>query len=230
MTAGGGTGVFRLVNRISDARNDHELWQVGDGRVVWTRRQIGEEVRLHRVDLTRIARTEAAAPGRSVGGSHSDAHRSTLRIGGLVEMVDRLRTDHVLTRNAATLSDQPVWVVTARPVGEGLQTRLTVLRSAASSQRPIVPSDPSTAGPKGTPDRDPPTIDPSFVGYPVRIEWDRTDGDFTEPLMMVRLQRWRRTEPPPPDAFRFDAERSSADFVEETNRYLTRSGSGSIRR
>lgn len=114
--AGGGSGRFNLQVAMHDGDGKHTLQQISDGRLAWTREQIGEKITLQRVDVGRL---DQWVHGASLSGNTaSGASRSvvghlppSVRVGGLTEMLERLITDFDLKLVACTLDGREMWAV-----------------------------------------------------------------------------------------------------------------------
>lgn len=120
--AGNGSGWFNLQVAMHDGDGKHTLQQISDGRLAWTREQIGEEVTLQRVDVGRLDQwvhntTEnlLATPVHREYLSNEDPiadHlRPSVRVGGWSEMLESIAADHDLTIAAGRLEDREVWII-----------------------------------------------------------------------------------------------------------------------
>ncbi|WDQ16591.1 hypothetical protein [Rhodopirellula sp. P2] len=114
--AGQGTGQFNLQVTMLDGEGKHTLQQVSDGRLAWTREQIGEQVSLRRVDVGRLDQWVNDSLASLLGrGSQGSAAPSTLkpsvRVGGWTEMMDTIASEHDLTLQSGQLEGRDVWIV-----------------------------------------------------------------------------------------------------------------------
>lgn len=120
--SGGSTGRFSLEMTIHDGDTRQSIRQISDGKLAWTRTQLGTSVSLRRVDLGRIDEVCREAmrggPARSArpGGYASvlaveEPAPPWLRIGGLVELVDQIAADYDLRVGKGTVDEQPVWIL-----------------------------------------------------------------------------------------------------------------------
>ena len=127
LQAGQGTGRFNLQLTMHDGDGKHTLQQISDGRLAWTREQIGDEVTLRRVDVGRLDQwvhgssltySAADADVRQVGlndktGASSivDDLPPSVRVGAFTEMLEHLSSDYDLRVAAGRLEEQEVWIV-----------------------------------------------------------------------------------------------------------------------
>ncbi|MFG0264990.1 MAG: hypothetical protein ACF8AM_07530 [Rhodopirellula sp. JB055] len=114
--AGQGTGQFNLQVTMLDGDGKHTLQQVSDGRLAWTREQIGEQVSLRRVDVGRLDQwvndSLASLMGRGTRDSASPTTlKPSVRVGGWTEMMDTIATEHDLTLQSGQLEGRDVWIV-----------------------------------------------------------------------------------------------------------------------
>jgi hypothetical protein len=114
--AGQGTGQFNLQVTMLDGDGKHTLQQVSDGRLAWTREQIGEQVSLRRVDVGRLDQwvndSLASLMGRGLQDSAAPTTlKPSVRVGGWTEMMDTIATEHDLTLQSGQLEGRDVWIV-----------------------------------------------------------------------------------------------------------------------
>ncbi|KLU04329.1 putative transmembrane protein [Rhodopirellula islandica] len=114
--AGQGTGQFNLQVTMLDGEGKHTLQQVSDGRLAWTREQIGEQVSLRRVDVGRLDQwvndSLASLMGRgSQGAAVPTTMKPSVRVGGWTEMMDTIASEHDLTLQSGQLEGRDVWIV-----------------------------------------------------------------------------------------------------------------------
>jgi hypothetical protein len=118
--AGDGSGRFNLQVAMHDGDGKHTLQQISDGRLAWTREQIGDEVTLRRVDVGRLDQWVHGSSLSDQSGSlaGADTPRSlvgdlppSVRVGGFAEILERLASDYRLKLVAGHLEDHEVWIV-----------------------------------------------------------------------------------------------------------------------
>jgi len=133
--AGRGSACFNLQLTMHDGDGQHTLQQVSDGRLAWTRQEIGGEVALKRVDVGRLdqwvqddyrqkrARENTTlqakpdtVPAEPVQGSTpwkgGRIVRPSVRVGGLTEMLDQIGRDYFLALSSGSLESTEVWILT----------------------------------------------------------------------------------------------------------------------
>ena len=114
--AGEGSGRFNLQVAMHDGDGKHTLQQISDGRLAWTREQIGEKIQLQRVDVGRLDQWVHGS-SLSIVESGENNHPSvvdlppSLRVGGFTEMLENLITDYDLRVVAGQLESRDVWIV-----------------------------------------------------------------------------------------------------------------------
>jgi hypothetical protein len=197
--AGRGQGWMRmeLQTSIADGKG---LWQqTCDGRLAWTREELGDQVRVRRVDLGRLRQPARRANSQPVP--------AWLRVGGLAELIDRIAADYRLTLSRGHIGDQEMWVLK----GALRDTLADPLRERAGGTFPqLVPRLVRVAVP----------ADQLEAPLPARIEfWDRAGGKL---LSLLEIYDATTIDPPPVTQFRFEA--GGDDFVNETEIYMQRFG------
>lgn len=132
--AGDGSGWFNMQVAMHDGDGKHTLQQISDGRLAWTREQIGDDVSLQRVDVGRLdqwvhsgANSAVSAPvyrGSLTSGNATDHRQTTarrdhlvdhlppsVRVGGWTEMLESIAADHDLQVVSGRLEDRDVWII-----------------------------------------------------------------------------------------------------------------------
>lgn len=130
--AGGGTGRYIMELSMHDGDTKQSLRQLSDGRLTWTRTQIGPEIAIGRVDLGRIEEFEreqqlahgqqqrltSTARAASLGNreAQSSANQSEpvparYKVGGLAELIDNVTRDYDLQLKRGTVDRQPVYIL-----------------------------------------------------------------------------------------------------------------------
>ncbi|MCC9655809.1 hypothetical protein LOC70_08365 [Rhodopirellula sp. JC737] len=113
--AGQGTGQFNLQVTMLDGDGKHTLQQVSDGRLAWTREQIGEQISLRRVDVGRLDQwvNDSLASLFARGNPSADTAplKPSVRVGGWTEMMDTISAEHDLTLQSGQLEGRDVWIV-----------------------------------------------------------------------------------------------------------------------
>jgi len=127
--SGRGTGRYSLEMTIHDGDTKQTMKQISDGKLAWHRAQIGGAVTLRRVDLGRIDEFERETMGSQstvavspppnqqvsyIAAQSTDPLPSRLLVGGLVELIDRIRVDYVLKLKKGTVERKPVWFLQGR--------------------------------------------------------------------------------------------------------------------
>ncbi|MCM2370547.1 hypothetical protein [Aporhodopirellula aestuarii] len=140
--AGDGSGWFNMQVAMHDGDGKHTLQQISDGRLAWTREQIGDIVRLQRVDVGRldqwihgtgnheitapVHREETPQPPQL--GSHLPP---SVRVGGWTEMLESIAADHDLEIVSGRLEDRDVWIVRGSLRANVRETRLAEFGTTA---------------------------------------------------------------------------------------------------
>lgn len=214
--AGGNTGRFNLQLTMHDGKGKHRLQQISDGRLVWTRSEISEAIKLTRVELGKL-------PGWEPGSSVQQTIPPRLRVGAWAEMLTTLEQDFDLSIKTATLKEKPVFVISGELSQEARNTILSKARR--TDWPPLYPTQMRIAV---NAEADEET---NFGRYlPVRIEfWSdplTENGDQTQAVQetkrrlitLVELYSIRPITTPSAERFRFD--NVNVDFTNETDRYL----------
>lgn len=129
--AGDGSGWFNLQVAMHDGDGKHTLQQISDGRLAWTREQIGDEVTLQRVDVGRLDQwvQSAVAPvyHHEIISSDpvADHLPPSVRVGAWTEMLERIAADHDLTLASGRLEQREVWIVRGKLRADVRALRLT---------------------------------------------------------------------------------------------------------
>lgn len=214
--AGENTGRFNLQLTMHDGKGKHRLQQISDGRLVWTRSEISEAVKLTRVELGKL-------PGWAPGSTSEQPIPPRLQVGAWAEMLSTLQRDYDLSLTTAKLKQKPVFVINGQ-LRE--PKREAVLRKAQRSDWPMLyPTQVRVAV------NAEPNTDTNFGIYlPVRIEfWSdpiSSSGDQVTSVQeskrrlitLVELYSIRPITTPSPARFRFD--NVNVDFTNETERYI----------
>ncbi|TWT97461.1 hypothetical protein [Neorhodopirellula pilleata] len=243
--AGDGSGRFNLQVAMHDGDGKHTLQQISDGRLAWTREQIGDQILLQRVDvgrldqwvhgatLTGLSRAEGAAGStRSIVGHLPPS----VRVGGFVEMLETMVAQHDLRVVTGRLEDQDVWIVRGSLKDN---VRLQMLANFPNNQWPeLCPDEMVVAIAKSD------QIDTGFgQGIPVRIEFwvspptgslddkgveNQTGQPATMPknrmVSLIELYSIRPISTPPIGRFRFENQDMEVNYTNDTDRYLHRYG------
>ncbi|TWU33018.1 hypothetical protein [Novipirellula artificiosorum] len=216
------TGQFHLQMTMFDGDGKHTLQQISDGRLSWTRTAIADKVTLKRVDVSRLDEwTHPDLP--------EDQLPLRLRVGGWIEMLESIEQDHQLQVNSATMTGQPVWVITA--VMPQSQRDELMKRSGRSEWPELYPAKIRIAISK---------TGNSKTGFgkflPVRFEYysaapaaetstTKNNTDHAERLIsLVELYAIREITAPPVERFRFENRDVEVNFTNETSRYMKQFG------
>lgn len=120
--SGGGTGRYSLEMTIHDGDQRHTNQQISDGKLAWIRTQLGTTVTLRRVDLGRIEEFYRelsrqgilrSSPGRDAN-TIVDASQQvppSLRVGGLVEVIEQIAADFDLRLSKGFVDQRAVWIL-----------------------------------------------------------------------------------------------------------------------
>ena len=206
--AGGNTGRISMEMMIPTSNGKCLLQQMCDGRLAWTREQVGDTVRLRRVDVGRLDEMV----GRQVRGISP-----RLRVGGLVELLERAHADYALEQVPAELEGRPVWMLrgTIRPT-----TEEAILRAAGREDWP--PLCPRWIAIAIAADDD----EEGFgAGLPVRFEYWSDEAVATRRLISyLKIYDLQKIQPAPETHFRFETGESDVNYVNDTQRYLDHFG------
>ncbi|MCC9603927.1 hypothetical protein LOC67_25525 [Stieleria sp. JC731] len=220
---GMGTGQFRFNMEVHDGDGEHTLDQISDGRLTWTRTQIGDEVTLSRVDVGWLDEGARALQLNS-------RIKPSMKVGALGEMLDTIRDQYDLSLGTSQLKGRPLVVV----IGTLKQSRRDEMLSILGGQ-PWPETYPTRINIAIAQQDDPET---KFgKGLPIRIEHlgelpesKDASGDEqpgTAKAHMISLLEFysiRPTNTRPVDGFRFDNQNTDIDFVNETARYEQKFG------
>ena len=214
--SGENTGRFNLQLTMHDGKGKHRLQQISDGRLVWTRSEISEAVKLTRVEVGKLA-------GWAPGSTSEQPIPPRLQVGAWAEMLGTLQRDYDLSVTTAKLKEKPVFVITGQ-LRE--QKRKAVLSKAKRSDWPMLYPTQMRVAVNAEPD-----TDTNFGIYlPVRIEFwsdpitnseDQVTGVRERKrrlITLVELYSIRPITTPSPERFRFD--NVNVDFTNETERYI----------
>ncbi len=214
--SGENTGRFNLQLTMHDGKGKHRLQQISDGRLVWTRSEISEAVKLTRVEVGKL-------PGWAPGSTSEQPIPPRLQVGAWAEMLGTLQRDYDLSVTTAKLKEKPVFVITGQLLE---QKRKAVLSQAKRSDWPML--YPTQMRVAVNAERN---SDTNFGIYlPVRIEFwsdpitdngDQVTGvreSKRRLITLVELYSIRPITRPSPERFRFD--NVNVDFTNETKRYI----------
>ena len=120
--SGGGTGRYSLEMTVHDGDLRHTNQQISDGKLAWIRTHLGPAVTLRRVDLGRIEEfyRELSRQGIFKTSSARDANTlvdishqvpPSMRVGGLVEVVEQIAADYDLRLSKGFVDQQAVWIL-----------------------------------------------------------------------------------------------------------------------
>jgi hypothetical protein len=123
--AGDGSGCFNLQVAMHDGDGKHTLQQISDGRLAWTREQIGDDVTLQRVDVGRLDQWMTGAAHNQLDSPvHREAQETaghdeplanhlppSVRVGAWTEMLEQIASDHDLSLASGHLEQRDVWIV-----------------------------------------------------------------------------------------------------------------------
>ena len=214
--SGENTGRFNLQLTMHDGKGKHRLQQISDGRLVWTRSEISEAVKLTRVEVGKL-------PGWAPGSISEQPIPPRLQVGAWAEMLSTLQRDYDLSVTTAKLKEKPVFVISGQLPEE---KRTAVLSQAKRSDWPMLYPSQVRVAVNAEPNKD-----TNFGIYlPVRIEFwsdpitnsgDQATGvqeSKRRLITLVELYSIRPITTPSPERFRFD--NVNVDFTNETERYI----------
>lgn len=251
--AGDGSGWFNLQVAMHDGDGKHTLQQISDGRLTWTRKQIGEEVILQRVDVGRLDQwvQGAVAPVYHQPSASAEPIANHLppsvRVGAWTEMLERIAADHDLTLASGRLEQREVWIVRGKLRADVRAQQLTDF--GTENWPELCPTEVVVAIAKSA------AIETGFgKGLPLRIEfWSDPVGTHLSPeegadrpgsqsdsepdattaalsvepshlISVIELYSIRPISPPPIGRFRFENQDMEVNFTNDTGRYLSRYG------
>jgi hypothetical protein len=120
--SGGGTGRYSLEMTIHDGDQRHTNHQISDGKLAWIRTHLGPTVTLRRVDLGRIEEVYRelsrqgifkTSPTRDANTIVDSSRRvpPSMRVGGLVEVVEQIAADYDLRLSKGFVDHRAVWIL-----------------------------------------------------------------------------------------------------------------------
>ena len=219
LQVGGGTGQFSFQIEMHDGDGKHRLQQISDGRLTWTRSEIGGVVSLSRVDVGWL--DEGARTLR-----RDLRIKPSMRVGGPSEMLDTIARDYDLKLGTSALAGRPLLVV----IGTLKQTKRDEIASTLNGRPfPVLfptrvniaiaeSDDPESGFGKGLP------IRIEHLSDPIATSNGPTDSPTTRRQMISLLEFYsiRPVALPPIQRFRFENQDTEIDFVNETSRYEQR--------
>lgn len=248
--SGKGLGQFNLQVAMHDGDGKHTLQQISDGRLAWTREQIGEDIQLSRIDVgrldqwsdSRIAGPSARA-GSPLASSITDLPPS-VRVGAWTEMLETLMADHQLRLVNGQLEGRNVWIVRGALRND---VRAQRLQNSSDNKWPELSptqfviaiakaNNPETQFGQGLPLRIEFWTDPMHITKETnrkpKQEPTPSIADVNEAptqtnsrlISLIELYSIRQIAPPPIQRFRFDNQDMEVNFSNQTDRYLTKYG------
>ncbi|MEM6978547.1 MAG: hypothetical protein AAF539_02695 [Planctomycetota bacterium] len=219
--AGQHSGRFNLQVTMHDGDGKHSLQQISDGRLMWTRQQIGDQVSLRRIDVGRL--DQWIKPGTR--DSNLTLPPSSL-IGAWTELMHSLTQDYRLALAPGSIEQSDgrkrrVWIV------QGVlsdQARSQILKEIGQSALPeLLPTRAVLAIAR---DNDPETNFGS--GLMLRLEFraepvadaEGNVGEWGPLISLIEMHSPRPIMAPPIGRFRFENQDADVHFVNETDRYL----------
>ncbi|XZE54530.1 hypothetical protein SH139x_000500 [Planctomycetaceae bacterium SH139] len=222
LQSGGGKGWMRMELEVPIADGKGRWQQTCDGRLAWTREELAGEVRVRRVDVSRLrellATTGQSSPyplyanqattlNLAAPSSSENDVPAWFLVGGLAEILDQIRSQFQLGLSKGHIEDRPMLIIKGSLRTE---VRETLTAEAGGVFPDLVPQHVVIAVPE----------DSLSAPLPLRIEyWSRADGRL---ISMLEIYDSTLVEPPSIDKFRFQP--GGGDFTNETAEYLTRFG------
>lgn len=197
--AGSSSGKFRFELKIPTAAGTCFALQTNDGRLAWMSRKLGEEARIERVDLARLSQKRS---GYRLPAIH--------RVGGLIELLDRIGQDFTLDAVDGRLEDEPVVILRG---SLNLAARQRLEQSLGSPQMPdYLPDLVRIALARSS--------DPEWLVR--RIEYVRSGASETPEKLLSVLEVYEVAVGGPVDEqrFQFDADHRNVEILNVTDRYL----------
>ncbi|QDV66484.1 hypothetical protein Poly24_01700 [Rosistilla carotiformis] len=193
---------MELQSPIGDQTSRFE--QTCDGRLTWTREQVGDQVRIRRVDVGRLDEL-AFTSGIS----------ARFKVGGLPELLDSIAWDYDLHLVRGVLKEtQNVWIVRGTLKASRMQTLLDENGQAVAP--PELPTKVRVAL----------AADGPFRLIPVRMEFssEPSSGDSGPARLISELDIYeiKAIDPPKEELFRYSTTEDDAHFTNETQIYLDR--------
>ncbi|QDS86079.1 hypothetical protein EC9_02370 [Rosistilla ulvae] len=202
--ASGLRGLMRMELQAAIGNQTSRFEQTCDGRLTWTREQVGEEVRIRRVDVGRLD---------EIGFTSGVSAR--FKVGGLPELLDSIAWDYDLHLVRGVLKEtQNVWIIR----GTLKQGRLQALLD--ETEQPAAPPEMPTKVRVAL------AADGPFRLIPVRMEFssDPPSGATGPPRLISELDIYeiKAIDPPKEELFRYSTTEDDAHFTNETQIYLDR--------
>lgn len=232
---GQSSGRYRMEMTMHDGLAKHTMIQISDGRLAWTRTQIGDSISLRRVDVSRLdtwvrdnnARLANAVLASGPGDPTGDGFTPGQCVGGLMEMMTNLTDHHQLSIASAQLAGSPVAVITAKLDADGRErlrqrsgaTKLSALQPTQTRVVIAGQDDIKTGFGRGLPTRF------EFWSDPIEVNDQDQPGEKQRRMIsLLELHSLRQIETPDSTEFRYEHRDSQIEFVNETDRYLQRYG------
>lgn len=192
---------MELQSPIGDQTSRFE--QTCDGRLTWTREQVGDEVRIRRVDVGRLDEL-AFTSGVS----------ARFKVGGLPELLDSIAWDYDLKLVRGVLKEtQNVWIIRGTLKSSRLQTLLD--ENGQTQAPPELPTHVRVAL----------AADGPFRLLPVRMEFSSEPTVANGPPRLISemdIYEIKAIDPPKEELFRYSTSEDDAHFTNETQIYLDR--------
>jgi hypothetical protein len=200
---GGQSGYQRYELQASTAGGNALLLQVNDGRLAWTRRQVGESVELRRVELSRIPNTTIHDPS-----AEQPRVPTRFRIYGVAELLDSAARNYQLAVKSGKLFGEPVWILSG-PLREEARQRV---RDVAGGKVPDdLPTEVWIALSRRAP-----------LLAPLRIEYRaQTSADQQRVVSVVEFLEWKQVEIDD-SIFHYEPAEIDVALINETDLYKVR--------
>ncbi|MEZ6089001.1 MAG: hypothetical protein R3C05_13440 [Pirellulaceae bacterium] len=197
-------GLMRMELQSSINNKISRFEQTCDGRLVWTREQVGDDVRIRRVDVGRLDEI-----------AYTTGISARFKVGGLPELLDSIAWDYDLKLVRGVLKEtQQVWILRGKMKSERLQQLLDEheLKSIPDEMPTHVRVAIAADGP--------------FRLIPVRMEFsgDPVSGSIGPSRLISEMDIYELTaiQPPKEELFRYNTSEEDAHFTNETQDYIDR--------
>lgn len=247
--AGNGTGHYNLQvtmydgdGKVKDGVAEHMMQQISDGRLAWTKTKLGSRTTLSRVDVGRLSewvrQAQRSSPQIEAPNNDTNDVPLKLKVGAWMEILDSIKHDYVLDLGYAHAKSND---------DEGPLSLVVITAKLSEVARKRIQQENHISA---VPELFPTTIKIAIrttdnkefgfgKGLPVRFEYwsdpvksedeaeERPAPQFKEQgrlISLIELYSIQEITPPQIGRFRFEANDSSINFTNDTDRYLRKYG------